>query len=60
MKDSLYPTDRCEVTSTGQLLYDGVDLGKMAGDYPTPFYLFSERVLRSNYEKFMSAFAVPS
>jgi diaminopimelate decarboxylase len=57
VKDSLYPTDRCEVTSTGHLVFDGVDLGKMAAEYPTPFYLFSERVLRSNYDKLATAFS---
>ena len=57
MKDSLYPNDRSEITSAGHLKYDGVDLAKMAREYPTPFYLFSERILRSNYDKLTAAFA---
>jgi diaminopimelate decarboxylase len=57
VKDSLYPNDRSEITSAGHLLYDGVDLAKMAREYPTPFYLFSERILRSNYDKLTAAFA---
>lgn len=57
MKDSLYPNDRCEVTTAGHLLFDGVDLGKMAREYPTPFYLFSERILRGNYDTLATAFA---
>jgi diaminopimelate decarboxylase len=57
VKDRLYPSDRCEVTPAGHLVYDGVDLAKMAQDFPTPFYLLSENILRANYERFMASFA---
>jgi diaminopimelate decarboxylase len=49
--------DRSDVTAAGHLVYDGVDLTRMAMEYETPFYLLSERVLRANHEKFMAAFA---
>ena len=57
MKQRLDPMDRCDVTAAGHLVYDGVDLSRMALEYETPFYLLSERVLRANHEKFMAAFA---
>jgi diaminopimelate decarboxylase len=57
VKDRLYPSDRCEITPAGHLMFDGVDLVKMVQDFPTPFYLLSENILRSNYEKLMAAFA---
>ena len=57
MKERLYPMDRCEINAGGHLLYDGIDLTRMAREYETPFFLLSERILRSNYEKFAKAFA---
>jgi diaminopimelate decarboxylase len=53
----LYPTDRCEVTPAGHLIFDGVDLVRMAQEYPTPFFLLSETILRANYQKLVAAFA---
>src|SRR5262245_12649345 len=49
--------DRCDVSAGGHLIYDGIDLPRMTLEYDTPFYLFSERVLSANYEKFAAAFA---
>ncbi len=57
MNERLHAMDRCDVTAGGHLIYDGVDLSRMALEYETPFYLLSERVLRANYEKFVAAFA---
>jgi diaminopimelate decarboxylase len=57
VKERLYPMDRCDVNAGGHLVYDGVDLTRMAREYETPFFLLSERILRSNYEKFAKAFS---
>jgi diaminopimelate decarboxylase len=57
VKERLYPMDRCEINAGGHLLYDGVDVTRMALAYETPFYLLSERILRANYEMFVAAFA---
>lgn len=56
MAHSLFPTDRAEIGRAGQLIYDGIDLSRVAQEHETPFYLISENILRSNYRKFMAAF----
>jgi len=57
VNERLSPMDRCDVSAGGHLIYDGIDLPRMTLEYDTPFYLFSERVLSANYEKFAAAFA---
>ena len=57
MNESLYPNDRCEITAAGHLVFDGVDVVRMAQEFPTPFYLLSENILRANYETLMASFS---
>lgn len=57
MRERLYPTDHCAVNARGHLVYDGIDLSRLALEYDTPFYLLSQRILQTNYEKFVAAFA---
>jgi diaminopimelate decarboxylase len=57
VKERLYPMDRCEINAGGHLSYDGIDLTRMALEYETPFFLLSERIIRTNYEKFTQAFS---
>jgi diaminopimelate decarboxylase len=53
----LYPSDRSEISAAGHLVFDGLDLAAAARDYPTPFYVLSENILRANYEHMIAAFA---
>lgn len=57
MNDALYPNDRSEISPTGHLVFDGIDVVEMAREYPTPFYLMSENILRGNYARLMAAFS---
>jgi diaminopimelate decarboxylase len=56
MADTLFPTDRAEIGPAGQLIFDGVDLCRLAQEYETPCYLISENILRANYRRFMAGF----
>ena len=42
---------------SGKATFDGYDLAELADNFPTPFYLFSQKQLRNNYEQFQQAFA---
>ena len=42
---------------SGKATFDGYDLADLAESYPTPFYLFSQKQLRNNFEQFKQAFA---
>jgi diaminopimelate decarboxylase len=57
VNDVLYPNDRCEISPAGHLVFDGVDVVDMAREYPTPFYLMSENIVRANWTRLMAAFA---
>lgn len=56
MQDRLFPTDRAETNPAGHLIFDGLDLSRLAQQYETPFFLISENILRANYRSFMAAF----
>ena len=48
-------------SSRGETLIDGRPVNKLAESLPTPFFLFSERAVRKNYERLKGAFsAYPS
>ena len=49
--------DQFSWESNGKAVYDGYDLAELAKQYPTPFYLFSQKQLRANYEQFQKAFS---
>jgi diaminopimelate decarboxylase len=57
VNDALYPNDRCEISPAGHLVFDGVDVVELAREYPTPFYLMSENIVRANWARLMAAFA---
>jgi len=42
---------------SGRATFDGYDMAELAKQYPTPFYLISQRQLRSNYDQFRRAFS---
>ncbi len=42
---------------SGKATFDGYDLAELAESYPTPFYLFSQKQLRNNFEQFQEAFS---
>ncbi len=56
MEDKLFSTDRAETNPAGHLIFDGLDLSRLAQQYETPFFLISENILRANYQRFMAAF----
>jgi len=56
MDHKLFPADRADIDPSGHLIFDGVDLGWLAQQDETPFYLISENILRANYRMFMAAF----
>jgi len=43
--------------SDGELQLDGQSVSALAEGYATPFFLFSARSIRANYEALRSAFA---
>jgi diaminopimelate decarboxylase len=49
-------TDPLYAVRGGHLCFDGVDLAEVAGDRPTPFFVFSERRLRANVGAVTDAF----
>jgi diaminopimelate decarboxylase len=49
-------TDPLYTVRDGHLCFDGVDLAELAGDRPTPFFVFSERRLRANVGAVTDAF----
>jgi diaminopimelate decarboxylase len=57
VNDALHPNDHSEISPAGHLVFDGVNVVEMAREYPTPFYLMSENILRTNWGRFMDAFA---
>jgi len=50
-------SDQFNWDSSGKAVFDGYDLAELAEQYPTPFYLFSQKQLRSNYQQFQQAFS---
>ena len=40
-----------------ELFYDGHAIAQLADRFPTPFFLFSERVLAANYNRLLEAFS---
>src|SRR5687767_258822 len=57
MVPSLYPSDHCAVGADGRLSFNGVDLGTLTREYPTPFFLLSERILEDNYRRLTGSLA---
>jgi diaminopimelate decarboxylase len=49
-------TDPLYTVRKGHLCFDGVDLAALAGERPTPFFVFSERRLRTNVGAVTQAF----
>jgi diaminopimelate decarboxylase len=43
--------------SSGKAVFDGYDVAELARSYPTPFYLLSQKQIRSNFQQFQQAFA---
>ena len=42
---------------SGKAVFDGHDLAELAERFPTPFYVISQKQLRSNFEQFKQAFS---
>lgn len=57
MGPSLYPSDHCAVGADGRLSFNGVDLAALTREYPTPFFLISERILEDNYRRLTGSLA---
>ena len=43
--------------SSGKAVFDGYDVSELARSYPTPFYLLSQKQIRSNFQQFQQAFS---
>mgnify|MGYP000704280981 CR=1 FL=1 len=43
--------------SSGRAVFDGHDVSDLARGYPTPFYLLSQKQIRSNFRQFQEAFS---
>src|SRR5688572_10024513 len=43
--------------SSGKAIFDGHDVSELARKYPTPFYLLSQKQLRSNIRQLQQAFS---
>jgi diaminopimelate decarboxylase len=42
---------------SGRAVFDGHDVADLARSYPTPFYLLSQKQIRSNFKQFQDAFS---
>ncbi|WP_337286644.1 alanine racemase [Candidatus Methylomirabilis sp.] len=56
MQQRLFEGDNCTIGQSGELIFNGVDLGRLAREYETPYYLISENILRANCRRFMAGF----
>jgi diaminopimelate decarboxylase len=57
MQPTLYESDHATVDRDHRLRWNGVDLGRLAREYPTPFFLLSERILEENYRRLTGSLA---
>jgi diaminopimelate decarboxylase len=57
MHPQLFDSDRCAIGPTGELIFDGVELGQLARGLETPFFLVSERILEDNYHRLVTGFS---
>ena len=57
MHPGLYENDRSTVGPRGELVFDGVDLGRLARERETPFFLISQGILEQNYRRLVEGFS---
>jgi len=57
MAPNLFESDLSAVGPRGELVYDGVDLGRLSRERETPFFLISEHILEQNYRRLLSGFS---
>jgi diaminopimelate decarboxylase len=57
MRHALYESDCSIVGPRGELVFDGVDLGRLARERETPFFLISEGILTRNYRRLQEGFS---
>jgi diaminopimelate decarboxylase len=57
MPPKLYENDRAIVGPRGELVFDGVDLGRLARERETPFFLISQEILEQNYRRLLQGFS---
>lgn len=57
MRHALYENDRSIVGPQGELVFDGADLGRLARERETPFFLISEGILTQNYRRLLEGFS---
>ncbi|MFQ5842276.1 MAG: hypothetical protein ACE5I8_07540, partial [Thermodesulfobacteriota bacterium] len=57
MQSRVFEGDNCVVGPAGELILSGINLGRLARDFNTPFYLISERILENNYQRLVRGFS---
>ena len=57
MLPRLFESDHCVIGAAGELIANGTDLGRLARERETPFFLISEQILVDNYKRLMGSFA---
>lgn len=56
MQQRLFEGDNCVIGQRGELVFNGVNLGQLAREFGTPFFLISEHTLEENYRRFIKSF----
>lgn len=56
MQPRLFEGDHCAVGPSGELVFNGVNVGRLAQEFGTPFFLISERILEDNCRRFAEGF----
>lgn len=57
MQPRLFEGDNCAIGPSGELDFNGADLGQLAREFDTPFFLISERILEENYWRLVKSFS---
>jgi diaminopimelate decarboxylase len=57
MPPRLYENDRAVVGPRGELVFDGVDIGRLARERETPFFLISQEIVEQNYRRLLEGFS---
>ena len=57
MSHGIYENDCTIVGPRGELVFDGVDLGRLARERETPFFLISQGIMEQNYRRLVEGFS---
>ena len=57
MQPRLFDSDHTTVDAAGELRFNGIELGRLARGFETPFFLISERILEDNYRRLTGSLA---